>query len=76
MGGVQLKHSIPLKTSSEPCGLREEAERSLRYARLWSASPFSVLLSAVLCQGHVERNGHFQRTGPKVLCASKAVQEP
>ncbi|KAM7233676.1 hypothetical protein CapIbe_015812 [Capra ibex] len=29
-GGVQLKHSIPLKTSSEPCGLREEAERSLR----------------------------------------------
>ncbi|XDB59786.1 hypothetical protein AB1E18_013172 [Capra hircus] len=30
MGGVQLKHSIPLKTSSEPCGLREEAERSLR----------------------------------------------
>ena len=75
MGAVQLKHSVPLKTSSEPCGLRDEAERSLGHTHLWSASPFSVLLLVVLCQGHMERSGHFQRTGPKVLCASKRLSK-
>ena len=29
-GAIRLKHSVPLKNSSEPWGLREEAERSLR----------------------------------------------